>query len=77
MLDSGLRWAVMVVEYGKKPHIPTIFNHQKAGNESVVSILVIYNNIIYINNIHSQAKPKTRISQKVAHLTENLPSHPA
>jgi hypothetical protein len=68
---------VVVVIYGKKAYIPTIFNHQTARNESVVSILVIYNNIIYINNIHSEAKLKTPISQKVAHLTENLHSHPA
>jgi hypothetical protein len=67
----------VVVEYGKKTYILTTFNHETAGNQSVVSILVIYNNIIYINNIHSEAKPKTPIFSKVAHLTENLHSHPA
>ena len=54
MLDMGFGELIGVIKYGKKGGIPTIFNREKAGFQSVVSILVIIYNIIYINNIHSE-----------------------
>jgi hypothetical protein len=54
MLDKTFEELVRVIKYGKKRGIPTIFNREKAGFQSVVSILVIIYNIIYINNIHTE-----------------------
>lgn len=54
MLDKTFEKPTAVVKYDKNTPIYTIFKHQKAENKSVVSILVIYNNNIYINNIDSE-----------------------
>jgi hypothetical protein len=54
MLDKTFGGLVRVIKYGKKVVISTIFNREKAGFQSVVSILVIIYNNIYINNIHSE-----------------------
>jgi len=54
MLDKRFDEVIGVIEYGKKMGIPTIFNREKAGFQSVVSILIIIYNNIYINNIHSE-----------------------
>jgi hypothetical protein len=54
MLDRGFGELVRVIKYGKKGGISTIFNREKADFQSVVSILVIIYNIIYINNIDSE-----------------------
>jgi hypothetical protein len=51
MSDKTFGELVRVIKYGKKRGISTIFNREKAGFQSVVSILVIIYNNIYINNI--------------------------
>jgi hypothetical protein len=51
MLSIGFLLLASVIEYGKKGCISAIFNREKAGFQSVVSILVIIYNNIYINNI--------------------------
>ena len=76
MLDNTFEELIAVVKYDKNTPIYTIFKHQKAENKSVVSILVIYNNNIYINNIDSEWKQKPPIFSKPAHLTNNPQSHP-
>lgn len=53
-----------VVEYARKSPFLTIFNEKQGEKQSVLYVVYIYYNTIYIYNTECEVKTKTPISQK-------------